>query len=127
MKVLTPDEIIRLHRLLSEREGTEGSLRDRGLLESAAYAPNAAFGGVECYPTVPEKAARLFYSLTKNHPFADGNKRIGLLAALVMLKQNGIPFAASDRELVELTLALASGKASYEDVLSFLKDHIPNG
>ena len=123
MKTLTPDEIILLHALLSEKAETENALRDRGLLESAAYAPDASFGGIECYPTALEKAARLFYSLTKNHPFADGNKRIGLLAALVTLKLNGIPFAARDEELVSFTLSLAEGKKDYPAVLAFLTAH----
>ncbi|MBQ7364671.1 MAG: type II toxin-antitoxin system death-on-curing family toxin [Clostridia bacterium] len=119
----TPEELILLHTLVSEQNETENSLRDRGLLESAAFSPNAAFGATELYPTAIEKASRLFFALTKNHPFADGNKRIGLLAALVTLHLNQISVKATDDELVTLTLALAEGTLAYPDILAFFLAH----
>lgn len=124
MITLTPNDTVLLHTLLSKEAGTLNSLRDKGLLESAVYAQNASFAGFECYPTVPEKASRLFYALVSNHAFADGNKRVGLLAYLTTLALNEISFSATDSELITLTLSLADGKLTYEDLLTFTESHI---
>jgi death-on-curing protein len=82
-------QVIALHDELIRETGGLSGLRDAGLLESALSAPFAAFDGVSAYPTIEAKAARLAYGLIKNHPFADGNKRIGILAALSFLELNG--------------------------------------
>lgn len=124
MITLTPQDVILLHTLLTEQAGTLDGLRDKGLLESAVFSQNAAFAGYECYPTLPEKAARLFFALVSNHAFADGNKRVGLLAYLTTLKVNGVPFTATDSELIALTLSLADGKTAYDELLSFTLSHI---
>lgn len=123
MITLTPNDTILLHALLTKEAGTCEGLRDRALLESAVYSQNASFGGFDCYPTVEEKASRLFYALVSNHAFADGNKRVGLLAYLTTLKLNDVPFAASDGELIDLTLSLAQGNATYDDLLAFTRAH----
>lgn len=74
MKVLSKQKIRMLHAALIEMyEGTDG-VRDEGLLDSAVNAPFQTFGGVELYPTILEKAARLGFGLIQNHPFLDGNK-----------------------------------------------------
>lgn len=83
MILLTVDEIIGLHEKLVDATGGSAGLRDRGLLESAVYSADASFDDIALYPTVEEKAARLAYSLIHNHAFADGNKRIGVLAMLM--------------------------------------------
>lgn len=82
MTCLTTDEVILLHeKLLSATVGSAG-LRDQGLLESAVRSVDAAFGDVERYPSIEEKAARLASALISNHAFVDGNKRVGILAML---------------------------------------------
>lgn len=77
MKVLTRDQIIKLHSLLIEDSGGSDGLHDEGMLDSALNAPFQTFDGIDLYPTVIEKAVRLGYGLIANHPFIDGNKRIG--------------------------------------------------
>lgn len=77
MRYLGLREVLELHRLLLERTGGLAGVRDLGLLESAVAQPLMSFGGQELYPAVAEKAAALGFSLIKNHPFNDGNKRIG--------------------------------------------------
>ena len=124
MMTLTPNEACLLHALLTDAAKTADGIRDMGLLESAVYSQNASFGGVELYPTVWEKASRLFFSLVSNHAFADGNKRVGLLAYLTTLALNGITLHASDTELIALTLALADGSIGYDDLLAFPKAHV---
>ena len=123
MILLTVDEIIMLHDKLLAATGGLPGLRDRGLLESAVFSINAGFEDVERYPTIEEKAARLAYSLISNHAFADGNKRVGVLAMLMTLKLNGISIRYTQRELIDLGLAAASGKAGYEEILGWILRH----
>lgn len=123
MILLTVDEIIMLHDKLLVATGGLPGLRDRGLLESAVFSVNASFEDVERYPTIEEKAARLAYSLISNHAFADGNKRVGVLAMLMTLKLNGISIRYTQQELIDLGLAAASGKAGYEEILGWILRH----
>ena len=81
MTRLTKEQILLMQRQLIERYG----VRDGNLLGSALSAPFQGFAGVEFYPTVISKTVRLSYGLIMNHPFIDGNKRIGALVLLVML------------------------------------------
>ena len=83
MKRLTKRQVLLLHeQLLQEFGGTPG-VRDEGLLDSALAAPFQTFDGQSLYPSVQAKAAQLGFGLVCNHPFVDGNKRIG---AHVMLE-----------------------------------------
>ena len=77
MKTLSKEQVLRLHNALLETFGGTAGVRDDGLLESALNAPFATFGGQYLYPSVQAKAAQLGFGLVCNHPFVDGNKRIG--------------------------------------------------
>ena len=123
MILLTVDEVIILHGKLLEATGGFPGLRDRGLLESAVLSVNAGFEDVERYPTAEEKAARLAYALISNHPFVDGNKRVGVLSMLMMLKLNGVTLRYTQQELIDLGLAAASGKMGYEEILEWILHH----
>ena len=123
MILLTVDEIIEIHHTLTFKTGGSNGLRDRGLLESAVYSAVSGFGDEEAYPTIEEKSARLMYALTNNHPFVDGNKRIGALVMLVTLKLNGVKMIYLQTELIELSLDVASGAKVYEDILEFINSH----
>ncbi len=84
MTLLTKEQVILLHtHLISETGGLDG-IRDEGLLDSAVNAPFQAFDGIDVFPSLQQKAARLGYGLIKNHAFIDGNKRIGAHAMLVI-------------------------------------------
>lgn len=80
MRYLTLAEVVRLHQRVIERSGGSDGVRDEGGLDSAVHQPQMTFGGDDLYPTLAAKAAALGFSLIKNHPFVDGNKRIGHLA-----------------------------------------------
>ena len=123
MILLTIDEIMELHEKLVAATGGSAELRDRGLLESAVYSADASFDDVEIYPTIEEKAARLAYSLISNHAFVDGNKRIGVFVMLMTLKLNHIKITYTQAELSDLGLDAASGKAEYEDILAWIREH----
>ncbi len=120
---LTTDEVIRLHEKLLSATGGSPGLRDQGLLESAVWSADAAFGNVERYPSIEEKAARLSYALISNHAFVDGNKRIGILAMLVTLDLNDVALQYSQTELIELGLAVANGQAKFDDILVWIYNH----
>jgi len=84
MCFLTLRELIELHRRLIEQSGGSPGIRDLGLLQSAMAQPQMTFGGEDLYPTVVEKASAIGFSLIKNHPFVDGNKRAGHAAMEVL-------------------------------------------
>lgn len=123
MILLTVDEIVSLHKKLTDKTGGIGGIRDIGLLESAVYGAESSFDNEEQYPTVEEKAARLMFSLTNNHAFVDGNKRIGVFTMLMTLELNGIFLSYSQKELTELGLAVADGTKGYSEVLDFINHH----
>lgn len=123
MKVLSKQQILALHEQLLAQTGGLPGVRDEGLLESALEAPFQGFDETDAYPSLQQKAARLCYGLVKNHPFVDGNKRIGAHAMLVFLVLNGIELSYSQKELSEIVLALASGERGYDELLRWLILH----
>ena len=123
MKRLTKTQILKMHSLLIQETGGSDGIRDEGLLDSALNLPFQSFDGEDIYKTIQAKAARLGFSLINNHPFADGNKRIGILAMLVFLEMNGIEIICTDEELVELGLGIADSSVSYKDLLNWIIDH----
>ena len=124
MKVLSKHQIRRLHTALMAQSGGIDGLRDEGLLDSAVNPPLQTFGGQELYPSLLEKAARLGYGLIHNHPFLDGNKRIGTHAMLVFLDINGISLSYTDEELITVILRVASGEMGDRGLLEWLKAHV---
>ena len=124
MKVLSKRQILMLYSMLVAQSGGMDGLRDEGLLESAVNTPLQTFGGQGLYPTVLEKAARLGYGLIHNHPFIDGNKRIGTHAMLVFLDINNITLSYEDDDLISAILRAASGDMDDSELLEWLKAHI---
>ena len=120
----TKEQILLLHSQLIENFGGSSDIRDEALLDSAINTPFQTYDGEELYPTLLDKASRLCFGLVKNHPFVDGNKRIGTHAMLVFLAINGIDLEYSDIELIELILSVASGTQSDSDILRWLQQHI---
>ena len=123
MKTLSKRQVLLLHEQLVAETGGSAGARDEGLLESALSAPFQGFGGVDAYPSIQQKAARLGYGLVKNHPFVDGNKRIGAHAMLVFLALNGIELEYTQRELADIILQVAAGKADYDTLFHWLIFH----
>ena len=123
MKILSRQQVLFLHRqLLQTYGGTEG-IRDEGLLDSALMAPFATFDGKYLYPSIQTKAARLGYGLVCNHPFVDGNKRIGAHAMLVFLALNGVELDYTQQELIDIILSVATGQATADDLLQWVLCH----
>lgn len=123
MKILNKRQILMLHQHLVEETGGSPGLRDEGLLDSALNAPFQVFGDTSAYPSLQQKAARLCYGLVKNHPFIDGNKRIGAHAMLVFLAVNGLELSYTQQELSDIILQVAAGEKEYDDLLVWLLAH----
>lgn len=120
---LTTKQVISIHSSLIEATGGMDGVRDMGLLESALEAPFQTFGGKDLYPALIQKAARLGHSLISNHPFVDGNKRIGIHTMLVFLAANGVEIECTQKELIDVGLSLADGTMNAEKLLIWLSSH----
>lgn len=123
MKKLSNKQIILLHQLLIAETGGMDGLRDEGLLDSAVHAPFQTFDGLDLYPSVHTKAARLAYALIKNHPFLDGNKRIGILSMLTFLEINGVTVDCGNDDLIMLGQGLADGSIDDKQLEEWLLSH----
>ncbi len=124
MKKLTKEQIKMLHSALVERFGGQDGLRDEGMLDSALNTPFQTFSGSELYPDLLSKAARLAFGLIANHPFIDGNKRIGTHAMLIFLRLNNIELEYDDDDLIALILKTAAGENDDKTIIEWLKKHI---
>ena len=123
MRYLTVGEVLDLYSRVMQQSGGLVGIRDLGALESAVAQPRMTFDGAELYPTLVEKASALGFSLIENHPFLDGNKRVGH-AALELLVLNGHQINASVDEQAAIILGVASGNVSREAFTDWLRDHI---
>lgn len=124
MRYLTLGEVVDLHRRLLEATGGAPGIRDLGALDSAIAQPKATFGGVDLYPTLVEKAAALCFSLVRNHPFVDGNKRVGHAAMETFLVLNGSEVDASVDDQERLMLDLAAGRVDRTQLIDWLRHHL---
>jgi death on curing protein len=124
IRFLTLVEVVELHRQIIEQSGGAMGIRDRSALESALAQPRMTFGGEDLYPTLVDKAAAIGFSLSMNHAFVDGNKRIGHAAMEVFLVMNGYEIDADVDEQEAIILSLASGELEREAFTQWLKNHI---
>lgn len=123
MKTLSKNQVTALHSALIREFGGIDGIRDEGLLESALAAPFQTFGGEPVYPSLQTKAAQLGFGLIRNHPFVDGNKRIGAHTMLVFLAVNGIELRYEQQELIDIVLSVAAGQIDRQGLLQWILDH----
>ena len=118
---LSVDDVLLIHARVIEEFGGDSGLRDRGLLESTVAMPQSSFGGNDLHTGLAGKAAAYHFHLCANHSFIDGNKRVAVAASEVFLLINGHELSASDDEIEELTLGVATGKLSKDQVVEFFE------
>jgi death-on-curing protein len=123
MKRLSLETVIAIHSELIAQSGGLDGIRDNNLLDQSINSPYHTFGGEYLYPTLQAMAAHLAFSLIKNHPFLDGNKRIGILSMLVFLDINSLPITCTDDELVTLGLGLADSSITEPDLIDWIISH----
>ncbi len=118
---LTLAEVLDIHQDQVERYGGASGIRDIDLLKSALGMPQATYGGQFLHTNIYEMAAAYLFHLVKNHPFNDGNKRTGAVAALVFLTLNGLDLEAPEDDFAEMVLAVARGELDKADVATFIR------
>ena len=124
MRYLTLGEVLDLHRRVIEQSGGAEGVRDLGGAESAVAQPQMTFAGDELYPTIESKATALCFSFVMNHPFVDGNKRIGHAAMETFLVMNGFELAADVDDAEKIILTLAAGDLSREELLQWVASEV---
>ena len=124
MRFLSLGDVLELYRRIVEETGGATGIRDLNGLQSALAQPRMTFGGKDLYPSVAAKAAALGFSLIRNHPFIDGNKRVGHAAMELFLVINGHEIEASVDEQEAVILGVASGDIDREEFLNWLELHM---
>jgi len=124
MITLSMPQIIRLHEKVIKRTGGSPGIRDEALLDWALMSPFQTYDGVELFPSTGAKIARITYSLIRNHPFNDGNKRIGTYVMMVLLDLNQIEIDIDDYEIINIGRGIASGSINDEQLAGLILRNI---
>lgn len=121
---LTKEDVLVIHADMILRYGGTPGIRDEGLLKSALAMPEAGFGDQYLHADVPAMAAAYLFHLVNNHPFIDGNKRVGTMSAYVFLDINGFYFTTSNEEFEPWVWGVAQSKISKEQITEFISTHV---
>lgn len=124
MVFLNMDFILDLHQGIIDQSGGSSGVRDWNSLTSSLSQPSMTFDGVDLYKTLIDKACALGYFLIANHPFVDGNKRIGHAAMLLMLRANELTVDAPIDDQEKLIFDVAAGKVSREGFTKWMRKRI---
>lgn len=123
-RFLQLDEVLEIHRDQIDRYGGRTGIRDSALLRSALAMPSAGTASEYFHADLIEMAAAYVFHIVRNHPFVDGNKRVGAVTALVFLDFNGVDLEISDEDLFQMIMSVARGETSKSSVAEFLRDRI---
>ncbi len=115
------EEIVRLHNHLITKYGGAIGVRDKRLLESAAVQPQMKMFGKFIHPDLYLMAAAYCFHIIKNHPFVDGNKRTGILAALTFLSDNEIIIQADFDSLYTMAIKVACSELDKDQIAEFFR------
>jgi len=119
------DEVIAIHANQLARYGGTTGIRDEGLLRSALAQPEASFGGQWLHEDLSAMAAAYGFHLVQNHPFVDGNKRVGAVCAVHFFHLNNHTIQVEDQmTYAAITLAVADGRASKSDLADWYRQHL---
>lgn len=124
---LSADEVLEMHRQQIDRYGGALGIRDSGGLQSALATPQATFDGEYLHRSIPAMAAAYLFHVCQNHPFLDGNKRVGANAAITFLLLNDWEPEFTPEELADLVLSVASGVVGKAEVTALFELHCRPG
>lgn len=124
MRFLTLGEVLELHRRILAATGGAPGLRDLGSLESAIAQPRMTAGGEDLYNSLEAKAAALGYFLVRNHPFIDGNKRVGHAAMETFLVLNGLEIDSTIDEQERTILKVATGQMTRDELTHWIESRV---
>lgn len=117
------DEVIEIHRDQIERYGGSPGIREVGMLQSAVAMPTAGYAVDYLHVDIHEMAAAYLFHIVRNHPFIDGNKRTGAVAAVVFLMINGIEFNAAEDSFESMVRSVAEGETDKSKAASFFRKY----
>ena len=117
------DDVLIIHSALIDMYGGADGIRDISLLKSTINRPFSTFDSNDLYPTIFEKCSALIESILINHPFIDGNKRVGFSLIILMLKKEGYVINASEEEIYEFVIGIASSKIGIEEIIIWLRNN----
>jgi death-on-curing protein len=120
---LLEEAVVAFHHMVVAQHGGASGIRDRGLLSSALARPRNLSGYADRRPSLAELAAAYAFGIVRNHPFVDGNKRVGLIAGAVFLEINGRTLDAPEAETVAIFTGLAAGTVGEEELAAWLEEH----
>ncbi|HUP26620.1 MAG TPA: type II toxin-antitoxin system death-on-curing family toxin [Candidatus Limnocylindrales bacterium] len=124
MRWLTVDDLGIIHLQIIDNSGGSQGFRDNGRLEAAIGSMKQEVFGESLYPTIFEKAAVLMRGIIADHPFVDGNKRTGMMSALIFLNLNGWDTSLlTDKELEDFAVQVATDHLDIPVIAAWLKAH----
>lgn len=121
LKLLSIEDVKIIHDLLIDEFGGAKGIRSEILLDSAVQRMNASFDGQDLYESIFDKAAALFESLCKNHPFLDGNKRTFFVSAVIFLEMNGFETKFDAKKAEKFVLEVATKKVDIKKIAKFFE------
>ncbi len=123
MKWVSVESVIEIHKMVIDSTGGSQGVRSLGALESALNSPLTTFDGTDLYPNIVDKAAMLLNSITNNHPFIDGNKRIDFVVTATILEDNGYKTLFTQEEVASFMLQIAQGNVNQIEIKQWLEEH----
>jgi len=118
------NEIIKIHNIIVDKFGGLRGLRDKNALDSAINRPFATFDNKELYPTAVDKASAIIESVIKNHPFADGNKRMGYILMRLMLIKNSKDIKATQAEKYKFVMGISRGELKMPEIKDWIASRL---
>ncbi len=120
-QALTIEVVLFIHEHIIAKAGGKQGIRDFALLHSALERCKVTFGGEDLYPTLLQKTAALWHSMTMNHPFLDGNKRTAFATVSRFLYLNGYQITASQDEIVRICISVDNDGLKLSEIVSWLE------